>query len=175
MTSLSSDPLLTIAKVLIIFIMGVLAFAGIIVLACIPGIFIFGTEVAPELASGELPLSGKAMIAVLLAAIAGLLYLGWRFFGAMLAIIKSVGEGDPFVPANADRLTAMAWIMLAINVAVLPVAGLGIYIMQTFGEEPGTVDAGVDFGGIVLILVLFILARVFRQGTAMRDDLEGTV
>ena len=28
---------------------------------------------------------------------------------------------------------------------------------------------------IVLALVLFILARVFREGARMRDELEGTV
>ena len=29
--------------------------------------------------------------------------------------------------------------------------------------------------GILLVLILFILARVFRHGAAMREDLEGTV
>jgi hypothetical protein len=29
--------------------------------------------------------------------------------------------------------------------------------------------------GLLLVLVLFILARVFRVGAAMRDDLEGTI
>lgn len=32
-----------------------------------------------------------------------------------------------------------------------------------------------DLGGIILAITLFILARVFRQGAAMRNDLEGTV
>jgi hypothetical protein len=93
----------------------------------------------------------------------------------MLAIVRSVGEGDPFIPANADRLTAMGWIMLAINIAAIPLAILGTYIASIAGEDAISVDAGVDFGGIVLVLTLFILARVFRHGTAMRADLEGTV
>ena len=29
--------------------------------------------------------------------------------------------------------------------------------------------------GILMVIILFILARVFRHGAAMREDLEGTV
>ena len=36
-------------------------------------------------------------------------------------------------------------------------------------------DGGLDGGSILLTLILFILARVFRHGAAMREDLEGTV
>ncbi|WP_370178175.1 DUF2975 domain-containing protein, partial [Alteriqipengyuania sp.] len=93
----------------------------------------------------------------------------------LLRLVNSVHEGDPFAPENGDRLSMMAWLMLAINILALPVAGLGAYIAKTAGEEPGTVDASFDFGGLVLILTLFILARVFRHGSAMREELEGTV
>jgi hypothetical protein len=34
---------------------------------------------------------------------------------------------------------------------------------------------GLSPAGVAFVLLLFILARVFRQGAAMRDDLEGTV
>lgn len=34
---------------------------------------------------------------------------------------------------------------------------------------------GIDASGILLVILLFILARVFRKGTEMREDLEGTV
>ncbi|MDE1468485.1 DUF2975 domain-containing protein [Aurantiacibacter sp. D1-12] len=175
MSTLTNDPLLIAAKAIIYFMLGVIAFAGIIVAIAIPGVFIFGAEFAGELASGELTMGNKVLVSAFLAAVAGLLFLAWRFLWAMLNIAKSVGEGDPFAPANGDRLTTMAWIALAINVLALPVAGLGVFIAQTIGEETGSVDASLDFGGILLVLVLFILARVFRHGTAMRDDLEGTV
>ena len=33
----------------------------------------------------------------------------------------------------------------------------------------------ISLSGIMLILTLFILARVFRQGAMMRAELEGTV
>ena len=54
---------------------------------------------------------------------------------------------------------------------------LATWIKAVSGEAANDidVDVGLDGGGILLILVLFILARVFRQGSAMREELEGTV
>jgi hypothetical protein len=171
----SRDPLLTVATALLWIILGVLAFAGAIVTICIPGVLFIGAEFikAPEL--NPLTFETRALITALLAGVAGLLYLGWRFFRTMLAIVRSVGEGDPFIPANADRLTAMGWTMLAINIGAIPVAALGAYVTSLAGEGKSSIEGGIDFGGIVLILTLFILARVFRHGAAMREDLEGTV
>ncbi len=171
----TKDPLLTVATGLIWFILGIVIFAGGIVTISIPGVLFIGAEFvdAPEL--NPLTLEKKALICGLLAGVGALLYLFWRFFRSMLAIVRSVGEGDPFIPVNADRLTAMGWTMLAINILALPVAGLALYIAKLAGENPGSIDAGVDFGGIILVLTLFILARVFRHGAALREDLEGTV
>lgn len=175
MATKHNDPLLVIAKAIIWLILGVIAFAGVIVTICVPGVMFFGAEFVDAAELGELSINMRMLCAALLAGIAALLFLGWRFFRFMLAIVESVGEGDPFVAANADRLTAMAWMMLAINVAAIPLAALGAYIASIAGEDAGSVEMGVDFGGIILILTLFILARVFRMGTEMRDDLDGTV
>ena len=54
-----------------------------------------------------------------------------------------------------------------------------MYLDSTIGDAHDKLkidtDFGFDGGGILLILILFILARVFRHGAAMREDLEGTV
>ena len=45
-------------------------------------------------------------------------------------------------------------------------------------KDPGdtfVVDSGFDVNGLLLMLILFILARVFRKGADMRAELEGTV
>jgi hypothetical protein len=175
MTSFKSDPLLMIAGGILWFILGVIVFAGVIVAICIPGVLIIGGEFAGAADLSSLTPSMRWMIVLLLAGVAGVLYLGWRFFRAMQAILRSVGEGDPFIPVNADRLTLMAWIMLAINLLSIPLAVLGVNIAELAGEADVHTEAGFDAGGIVLILTLFILARVFRKGTQMREDLEGTV
>ncbi len=174
MSTYKRDLVLPAAEFLIWLALGVIAFAGVIVVVCIPGVMIFGGEFV-EAAETGLTIGQRALVALLLAGVAGLLYLGWRFFRAMQAIVRSVGYGDPFVSANADRLTEMAWIALAVHVVAIPVAGLGLYIARLAGEQPGKIEAGFDFGGILLILTLFILARVFRKGTEMREDLEGTI
>jgi len=175
MTSLTSDPLLAIAKAIIYFLIGVILFAGFFVVLGVPAVLIFSDQVMAEMASNNVPTHTVWLVALLLACVAGMLYLAFKFFRHMLSIVNSVGEGDPFVPANADRLTAMAWLMLAINVVALPIGGLGAYIAHLAEEAPGDIEAGMDFGGIILVLTLFILARVFRKGTQMREELEGTV
>ena len=44
-----------------------------------------------------------------------------------------------------------------------------------FVRRAGQVWLALVLGGILLALVLFILARVFRKGAEMRAELEGTV
>lgn len=116
----------------------------------------------------------------------GLLFIGlvvvvllFVFFGTLRTIISTVGEGDPFAPANADRLSLMGWLMLGVQLALIPATALAIQLAQ-YADEMGedvhfTIDGGLDLTGILLVIILFILARVFRHGAAMREDLEGTV
>ena len=37
------------------------------------------------------------------------------------------------------------------------------------------IDAGFSINGWLAVLLTFLLARVFAEGTLMREDLEGTV
>ncbi|ALE18074.1 hypothetical protein AMC99_02803 [Altererythrobacter epoxidivorans] len=175
MNTIKSDPLLAIAKGIIYFMMGVMAVGGIAVAIAAPALLVFYQKAMSQIAEAGAPPATYWLIIVLLVVVAGLIYLGFRFFRHMLHIAQSVGEGDPFVPANADRLNAMAWIMLTITLASIPVTALGAYITKLAGEDTAQIDVGFDGGGIVLILTLFVLARVFRKGTEMRADLEGTV
>lgn len=175
MSQTKMDPLLLAAKAIIWLLIGVLAVAGIFIALGIPASFFLAGEIYTEIDLSEVPPQTTWLIALLLAMIAGTIYMGIRFFRNMLAIVNSVGEGDPFVPANGERLTIMAWLMLAINLMTLPIGGLVYYITTLVGDQIEEQSFGMDFGGIVLILTLFILARVFRKGTEMREDLEGTV
>ncbi len=101
------------------------------------------------------------------------------FFRKLREIINTVSDGDPFAPANSGRLHQMAWLMLAVQLLVLPAIPFALQLAKV-GEEVGedlgvNVDGGLDLSGILLVIILFILARVFRHGAAMRADLEGTV
>ena len=91
----------------------------------------------------------------------------------LLAIIATVRGGDPFVPVNAHRLQAIAWALLALQVLSLIIAGIGKAISTP--AHPLHLDAGFSTSAWLAVLLTFILARVFTAGTAMREDLAGTV
>jgi hypothetical protein len=91
----------------------------------------------------------------------------------LLAIIGTVRRGDPFVADNAYRLQAIAWILLALQLISLTIAAIGKAISTH--EHPFHLDAGFSVNGWLAVILTFVLARVFAEGTLMREDLEGTV
>jgi hypothetical protein len=91
----------------------------------------------------------------------------------LLAMVGTVRAGDPFVAANAYRLRAIAWTLLALQLLGL-VIGAIVKAVST-PEHPIDIDAGFSVNGWLAVLLTFILARVFAEGTLMREDLEGTV
>ncbi len=118
--------------------------------------------------------SAYALFAVIMACGMALLLLAVAFVRQLLAILDSVGAGDPFIPANAKRLDTMARTMLVIVIGGFALELLTRWLQAhyAFGVS---VDSGNPAGGLLLVLVLFVLARVFAHGTALREDLEGIV
>jgi hypothetical protein len=91
----------------------------------------------------------------------------------LLAIVQTVREGDPFVAANASRLQAIAWVLFALQVLSLVIGGIAKAVSSP--ANPLHLDAGFSISGWLAVILTFLLARVFAQGTLMRQDLEGTV
>jgi hypothetical protein len=91
----------------------------------------------------------------------------------LLAIVETVRGGDPFVAANASRLQAIAWALLALQILSMIIGAIGKAISTP--AHPVNLDAGFSINGWLAVLLTFLLARVFAQGTLMREDLEGTV
>ena len=89
------------------------------------------------------------------------------------AIVQTVRGSDPFVAANADRLQAIAWALLALQLISLVIGGIAEAISTP--DNPLHLDAGFSVPGWLAVLLTFVLARVFAEGTRMREDLEGTV
>ncbi|MEE4200978.1 DUF2975 domain-containing protein [Erythrobacter sp.] len=176
-----NDLLLLAGKVLTVLMQIFMAIAAIALAIAIPIILIFSGTINAEIAAeygdavGSLPLA--AMIA-LFASLLVLVLLVFVFFGKLRAIIASVGEGDPFVPENAQRLNMMAWLMLAVQAIMISIAGFAVTVAtwaSDFEEGDFAIEVGLDLTGVLIVIVLFILARVFKHGAAMREDLEGTV
>jgi hypothetical protein len=91
----------------------------------------------------------------------------------LLAMVVTVRAGDPFVPGNAHRLQGIAWVLLVLQLLSLTIGGVARAISTP--SHPFHLDAGFSLNGWLAVLLTFILARVFAEGTVMREELEGTV
>ncbi len=113
---------------------------------------------------------GLRVIAVLgLAAIP----VNYLILKRLLAIVETVRTGDPFVATNADRLQTIAWALLALQLFSLVIGAIAKAVSPQ--AHPLDIDAGFSINGWLAVLLTFLLARVFAEGTHMREDLEGTV
>lgn len=99
--------------------------------------------------------------------------LNLALLNRLVAMVGTVRVGDPFVAANAYRLNAVAWFLLALQLVGLVISIIAK--MVSTSAHPLHVDAGFSPGGWLAVILTFVLARVFAEGTLMREDLEGTV
>jgi hypothetical protein len=99
--------------------------------------------------------------------------LNYLILKRLLAIVKTVRAGDPFVAANAVRLQAIAWTLLALNVLSIVIGAIAKSVSTP--AHPLHINAGFSINGWLAVVLTFLLARVFAEGTLMREDLEGTV
>ena len=160
-----------------------LVLRSLIVLNWLYGVAIFlFLFVAPNrewiMSSFELSPSPEAdRLVMLLRAVAALglatIPLNYVVLKRLLAIVETVRAGDPFVAANAARLQAIAWSLLALQLLSIVIGAIARSISTP--AHPFNVDAGFSITGWLAVLLTFLLARVFAAGALMRDDLEGTV
>ena len=89
------------------------------------------------------------------------------------AMVVTVRTGNAFVAANAGRLQAIAWTLLALQLLSIVIGGIAKAVSTL--AHPLHLDAGFSITGWLAVLLTFVLARVFAEGTRMREELEGTV
>lgn len=174
----NNDPLLLAAKIIVGIGIGIMIFAVVMIglglgaLATVERATIVG-----ELAKAGASANMVWLVAVALALAMALLFLGTRFLLELFGIMDSIGEGDPFQPENGERLNRMGWLAVGAQAIVLTLKSV-VKTLEPYAAKTGQrldFDLDVDMSGVLLVLILFILARVFRRGAAMRADLEGTV
>jgi Protein of unknown function (DUF2975) len=94
----------------------------------------------------------------------------WLIINRLRAILASVNAGDAFEYPNVQRLRMVGWGLIGLQITSY---------VETIGRpffEGGTRAAlNLDGDMWIAILVVFILAEVFRQGAQMRDDAQMTV
>jgi hypothetical protein len=130
-------------------------------------------EVSPSPDADLMVLGVRASFALLLLVIFPAQYV---FFYRLSAIVESVREGDPFVAANASRLQQIAWALLAFQLGSLVIVAIAKAVSMpehvVFNRDLVEV---ISVNGWLAVLFAFMLARVFAEGTRMREDLEAVV
>ena len=110
-----------------------------------------------------------------LALLAALICVVMALFAIMLTtrIIETAMSGNPFVNENAKRLVSIGWLLLAIE-------GIGFLINLVLAyllpeKLVTSIELEVSPVALLAILLIFVLAQIFRHGSDMREELEATV
>jgi hypothetical protein len=121
------------------------------------------------------PEAERLIMALRVIAVLGLAAIPFNYvvLARLLAIVETVRDGDPFVAANASRLQAIAWALVALQLFSLVIGAIARAVSTP--AYPLNLDAGFSINGWLAVLLTFLLARVFAEGTLMREDLDATV
>jgi hypothetical protein len=176
MTDITQNRILRVTRLLVYLIMGMVAAVGLLLAGMCIVLPFYWNEAVAEMVRENPGMEVAQLLPLLLAVFAlGIVVLGliWTVMRKLLAIIGSVEIGDPFIHANAVRLKAIGWMMVALHVVGIPLAIFAGKAADLFGES----DTGIDLSlnSILSILLVFILAGIFERGAEMREELEGTV
>jgi len=93
----------------------------------------------------------------------------WWILNRLRRMFLAVNNGDAFERANVGRLQGVGLGLIGVQISAAILA---------FTVPKGIIndlDYQVDLGAWLGILIVFMLAEVFRQGAAMRDDQQMTV
>ena len=174
MTRPASSAALPIAHVVLRILVVVNWVGGALILALLVAMpnerwIMSAFKLTPSPDAERLVMGLRAIAALGLAAIP----LNYVVLKRLLAMVETVRAGDPFVAANADRLQTIAWTLLGLQVLSLIIGAIARAVSTPV--HPLHLHAGFSITGWLAVLLTFLLARVFAEGTLMREDLEGTV
>lgn len=93
----------------------------------------------------------------------------WWILNRLRRMFLAVNRGDAFERANVGRLQGVGLGLIGVQ---LSAALLALTVPEGVIAD---LDYSVDLGAWLGILIVFMLAEVFRQGSAMRDDAQMTV
>jgi hypothetical protein len=170
-----SDRPLALSRTVLRLLIKLNVILGFLIFALLTASLIAGEPVMRALGVMPTPGSGRLMLAMRGIMVIGILAVpvAHLIYTRLLAIVETVSAGDPFVVENAIRLQAIAWAIVSLELLHV------VVVVLANGAWVGTqkVDIGGHFSVTpwLTILLLFVLARVFDQGTRMRDELAETV
>ena len=164
--------------------------AGIIVTTLLIGMFVLGVGATIYgVSASRLPLDkiaratgvamtgdeiGRMALAAFAGAIAALALVQF-ILRALRRVVASASVGDPFVAANAVDLVRVAWLLLGVDVIDAMIKPM-VYLLApdaVRAKMHGMVHISVT--GLFAVLLIFVLAQIFRRGSEMRAELVGTI
>lgn len=167
--------LLGVTRALLWLMLALIAAAFLFVTLSGGAIAIMWPEIAAEAKNSQVFLDAEAMrpqLFALLAILAAILAAAAYIVRQLQALVASAAS-DPFIAANAGRLRRIGWALVVVQLLALP---LGWTASRIAVETSSFANmGGINLEGILAILLAFVLAAVFERGSAMRDELEGTV
>ena len=106
-------------------------------------------------------------------AVAGSLMIVWR----LRKLFDSFSSGEPFRRENADHLRAIWVIMIAIEIARYVMLGVtsGLIAAYAGPNVHAEYSLNIDLSTWGSILILIVLAEVFREGARMKEEQELTI
>jgi hypothetical protein len=92
-------------------------------------------------------------------------------------IFQTLTAGDPFHPDNVRRLRVIGVTLAVLELGRYAMAGLAAAVLSDRARDGGIdlPDGSVNLVAWFAVLVIFILAEVFREGARLRRDAELTI
>lgn len=125
------------------------------------------TIVSDEDLTGRGPLLAGGLMAAALYA-GGVLAI----VGELRRIFSTLTAGDPFHPDNVTRLRIIGGLLAALEIGRHVVAQASRILID---KEIRSVDTGLNLTAWFAVLVVFVLAEVFREGARLRSEAELTI
>jgi hypothetical protein len=94
---------------------------------------------------------------------------------ALRRVVASASVGDPFIEANAVDLVRVAWLLLGLNLIDTLIKPT-VYLLAPAAVRAKIHDTvHISITGLFAVLLIFVLAQIFRRGSEMRAELAGTI
>jgi hypothetical protein len=102
---------------------------------------------------------------------------GLVIVGRLKRLFDNFTSGEPFRRENAGHLRAIWITMLVIEVSRYALLALTGVLLAAFGPDDiqSTITLNVDISTWASILILIVLAEVFREGARLKEEQELTI
>ncbi|MFZ5668275.1 MAG: DUF2975 domain-containing protein [Pseudomonadota bacterium] len=156
-----------------------LAFSGLLLLLGLAGVLLsFDQDLLARYAArlqidGDAPEPGRLLpmlgagFAYLLVSTGGVLAIVSR----LRMVFRTLTAGDPFHPDNVGRLRLIGFVLAGLEVA----RHLAEAAFARLGAVGDGREEGVNVTAWFAVLVIFVLAEVFREGARLRREAELTI